>query len=160
MSSPSRPDRCSRKLLFPFSNYVTPSGKSGTVLYLLCRFSAGQLNVSVDTGLFYDYKRARGILTYKTVSCQKGQTLQWQHRKTNKVPALYHFTCVLCILSMQILLTLYIYVHVCLSSVDKDELVKYTTVVDPNVNKEVYPLSKYVRAAIVFLTLRDVVKFN
>lgn len=49
---------------------------------------------------------------------------------------------------------------VCVCSVDKDELVKYTTVVDPNVNKEVYPLSKYVRAAIVFLTLRDVVKFN
>lgn len=61
---------------------------------------------------------------------------------------------------LQILLTLYIYVHVCVCSVDKEELVKYTTVVDPNVNKEVYPLSKYVRAAIVFLTLRDVVKFN
>lgn len=84
MSSPSRPDRCSRKLLFPFSNYVTPSGKSGTVLYLLRRFSAGQLNVSVDTGLFYDYKSARGILTYKIVSCQKGQTLQWQRRKQIK----------------------------------------------------------------------------
>lgn len=51
-------------------------------------------------------------------------------------------------------------VCVCVCSVDKDELVKYTTVVDPNVNKEVYPLSKYVRAAIVFLTLIDVVKFN
>lgn len=61
---------------------------------------------------------------------------------------------------LQILLTLYIYARVCVCSVDKDELVKYTTVVDPNVNKEVYPLSKYVRAAIVFLTLIDVVKFN
>lgn len=54
-SPPSRADRCSPALLFPFSNYVTPSGEVRYCTLLpLSRLitESKQLNVTVEKGFF------------------------------------------------------------------------------------------------------------
>lgn len=108
MSSPSRPDRCSRKLLFSFSNYVTPSGKVKycTPFPLLHLATvARQLNVRVDGGLFYNFKSARRGLFLLMIPYNVW--MQSERSKpavaTQTSTAMYDITCVLYPLSGQIL---------------------------------------------------------